>query len=274
MTYKRDPKVTFTEMCIYIDKNIYKENFDADKCYQYMYHIFYTLAVKNRYFKKESDYDEFALYAATRLFLRYQKRNLNVIKSVLNYVNTIIYPAKVDYQSQAFNQVFNPVDDEETTQHLQESLHNKAASQNDNLMRVEFEYYLKKIPNTVKEFLHRSPYENNKSIIHNIYISCLLSILNSVTMSNQNIKRVRNKISRRLPVGTLLDSIYKEERKDYIILYNLDKSMYNYISTVTKQLFKLIQKDLRYIIGSYEFSESVIQSILFSPLEIENTSCD
>ena len=267
MTYKRNPNVSFTEMCIYIDEHIYQDNFDAEKCYQYMYHIFYTLAVKGRFFNSAKDYDEYALYGATRLFLRYQKRNLNVIKSVLNYVKRILYPTKVEYQAQTFNQVFKQDVEEDVAKSLQDNMTTKAISQNDDMMRVEFEYYLKKIPQTIKEFLKQIPYANDKVLMHNIYISCLLSVLNSFTMSNENKRRIKNKQQRGLSVDNLLESIYHEERKDSTILYNLDNKLYNYISTLVNKIYSIIREDLVYLIGSYEPSDAVIQSILASPIE-------
>lgn len=267
--YKRDPKVSFTDMCIYIDNNIYQENFDSDKCYQYMYHIFYTLAVKGRFFNSAKDYDEYALYGATRLFLRYQKRNLNVIKSVLNYVKRILYPTKVEYQAQTFNQVFKQDVEEEVTKNLQDEMGNVAISQNDGMMRTEFEYYLREIPNTIKEFLKGIPYANDKVMMHNIYLSCLLSVLNSFTMSNENIRRLKNKQNRNLPVDNLLESIYREEKQNAIILFNLDISMYNYISTLVSKIYSIIRKDLVYLVGSYEPSDAIIKSILASPNEVK-----
>ena len=267
MTYKKDPNVSFTDMCIYIDNHIYDENCDFEKCYEYMYHIFYILAVKDRFFNSAKDYDEYALYGATRLFLRYQKKQLNIIKSVLNYVKRILYPTKVEYQSQTFNQNFKQDVEEDVVKNLQESMHASAASQNDSLMRTEFQYYLEKIPRTIRASIKDIPYSSDKGMMHNIYISCLLSILNSITMSNENRRRIQNKLDRNLPVDNLMESIYRDERQDSTILYNLDKSMYNYISTLVKRILSSIRKDLVYILGSYEPSDAIIQSILSSPLD-------
>ena len=232
-----------------------------------MYHIFYTLAVKGRFFNTAKDYDEYALYGATRLFLRYQKKNLNVIKSVLNYVKRILYPTKVEYQAQTFNQVFKQDVEEDVAKNLQDELHTMAASQNDEIMRTEFEYYLRAIPNTIKNFLLQLPYSNDKATTHNIYMSCLLSVLNSFTMNSENLRRLNNKQKRGLPIDNLVESIYKDERKNCTILYNLDESMYNYISTLVNKIYSLIRKDLVYLIGSYEPSDAIIQSILSSPID-------
>ena len=61
--------------------------------------------------------------------------------------------------------------------------------------------------------------------------------------------------------------IYREESRDNIVVYHLDKSMENYIATLVNKIRKEVVKDLRYIIGSYEPSEQVIKDILISPLE-------
>lgn len=267
MTYPREHGVTFTEMCIYIDDNIYKEDADEEKCFKYIYHIFYTLATKYRFFNTEKDYDEYALYAAARLFMRYHKKDLKVIKSVLNYVKTVLYPIKVEYQAQTFNQVFKQDVEEEVAKNLQASLTSQAYSQNDSLMRTDFSEYINQIPRTIKEHLKNSPYYNDKIVIKNIYISCLLTILNRVTLDSENLIRLEQKYERKLPADELLESIYDKQRDNKVILYHIDASMSNYIDTLVKQIYKIISKDLVYIISSFQPSEDIIQSILFSPVD-------
>lgn len=262
MTYKRD-NLTFTQMCIYIDDNIYKEDCDYNRCYQYMYHVVYILAVRQRFFNSAKDYDEFALYTATRLFLRYTKKSLKHIKSVLNYVKKILYPSKVTYQSQAFTQVFKQ--DEEITKNLEESFRTSAISQNDNLMRVEFRYYLEKISTTIKEFLTEIPYYSDPVMWRNIYISCLLSVSSALTLNSYNRNRLSKREKSRLPSDDFIENVYKEEKKSSTVLYNLDKSMYNYINTIVNRIFDRIRRELRELIGSYEPSDAIIQSILMNP---------
>ena len=61
MIYQKPKDVTYTEMCMYIDDNVYKDNFDERLVYEYIYHIVYMLAKKAQYFKKNSYYDDFAI---------------------------------------------------------------------------------------------------------------------------------------------------------------------------------------------------------------------
>lgn len=267
MTFPRESGVTFTDMCIYIDNNIYDPSYDEERCYKYMYHIFYTLATKNRFFNCERDYDEYALYGASRLLLRYKKKNLAIIKSVLNYVKSILYPTKVEYQAQTFNHVFKQDVEEEVALQLRDQLTFAAITQNDNLMRTEFNYYLYNIPKTILEFIKKSPYCDNKLMLHNIYISCLLSVVNAITLNNENKKRVENRLKRSAAVDMLLETVYYNERKDPVVLYNVDDSMYNYIYTLVNRIFHIISSDLIYIIGSYEPTGAIIQSILSSSIE-------
>lgn len=51
------------------------------------------------------------------------------------------------------------------------------------------------------------------------------------------------------------------------MLYHLDDSMYNYVSTIVNRLKSLIVKDLRDLIGSNEPSDAVIQSIISGQAE-------
>ena len=70
MMYTKPRDVSYTEMCIYIDEHIYSESYDENLIFEYLYHITLMLAKKNNYFNKLSDYDNFAIYGATHLFMR------------------------------------------------------------------------------------------------------------------------------------------------------------------------------------------------------------
>lgn len=275
MTYKKPSSVSYTEMAIYVDENIYKPDCDGQKCFEYLYHLFYMLAVKSKFFIHSKDYDEYALYGATQVYLRYQngrkteqgKKALADIKSCLNYIKRILYPLKINYQKSTFAQRFTEEAEEGVVEGLNSELFRKASLSNQDMMRVEFDYYLKKIVLTVKHYLKELPYASDRAMMHNLYLSCLLTITKSMTMSNKNIKRLQTREDRSLPVMDLLDQIYKEESKDDIVLYHLESTMGNYVATLVARIKKGIARDLRELIGSYEPSDQVIQSILASPLE-------
>ena len=83
MTYNRPDKVylppeydnkaknIYTRMALYFDLFIYSDKRDDTLLYQYLYHIIYMLACRKKYFVSWEDYDNFALYMATKVYMRY-----------------------------------------------------------------------------------------------------------------------------------------------------------------------------------------------------------
>ena len=273
MTYKMPKGQRYTDLCIYIDSEIKKPDCDEKKCFEYMYHLFYILAVKGRMFLTSSDYDNYALYGATQLFLRYRKEKepgskLKPIKSCLNYIKRILYPLKVNYQKSNFFQVFK----EEALNGsapigIADSQKTLAGNINNNLVQTEYKYCLTQIASTIKLVLKGSPYIKDKAAMHNLYISCLLTLLKSITISNKNLLRIKNKKEKSLITDAFIDKIYEEESKDEVVIYHLDPTMGNYIDTLVKRCKKEIAKDLNYIIDSYKLPDDTIKEMLMQPLE-------
>ena len=70
MTYTRPKDVTITAMCIYIDDHIYNGDYNEELVFEYLYHIVYSLSCKDKFFSRFEDYDAFALFCATKIFMR------------------------------------------------------------------------------------------------------------------------------------------------------------------------------------------------------------
>lgn len=269
-------KIKYTDACIYIDNHIYQDNDPEvqEKCFEYLWHLYYILAVKQKMFNNGKDYDEYALYSATQLYLRYKKekdpnykRKLKPIKSCLNYIKRTLYPFRVNYQKMTFQEEFREGSLGEVPTQIQDDRVELIRRSNNDLLNVEYTQYLNNICSSIKQVLNSSPYKKDKRMMHNLYVSCLLTILKTITISNKNIARIKNKEDRVLPVENLVDQIYAEESKDNIVIWHLDKAYSNYIATLVNKIKKEIAKDLRYIIGSFEPPDSLIKDLLISPLE-------
>ena len=70
MTFTKPKDVSYTDMCRYIDDNIYTDNFDESLVYEYLYHIIFMLGKQAALFDKHMYYDYFALFGATRVYFR------------------------------------------------------------------------------------------------------------------------------------------------------------------------------------------------------------
>ena len=79
-----------------------------DKAFTYMYLLAYMLASKAKYFKNLNDYDGFAYSLAFSTYSRYMDPNKKKIKSVLNYMKSIMYFRKLTYDRETFCEVINP----------------------------------------------------------------------------------------------------------------------------------------------------------------------
>lgn len=260
------------DLCIWVDENAYKEDVDKEKLYDSLYRIVSVLAIKHKLLPNWEDYQPFSLYAASRLYLRLTNpkqfkvnkdgKKMKKIKSILNFIKKTMHPMIVDFQNQTFEQNFVPGLHGDTVETIRYRTIQKARDQFSSWLRVDFEYYLDKICTTIKEFLNKSPYVSNRLEYNNIYKSCLLTLLNQVTLSNENKDRLHKRMQKGFKTDDFINSIYKEELKDSVILYHLNSSMYNYIATVVNVIRKLIVNDLKMLIGDNEPTESVIKSIM------------
>lgn len=72
-----------------------------------MYIIAYMLASKKKYFTNIDDYDGYAQYLAFSTYTRMTNADKNQIKSVLNYMKSIMRFRKIGYQKETFSEVID-----------------------------------------------------------------------------------------------------------------------------------------------------------------------
>lgn len=277
MAYYRKPSdVSYTQMCIWIDEHVYSDDCDDEKLFEYLYHITNMLAYKRRFFEKSAYYDDYAIYAATRIFMRLKdKRQFNCdengksltkVKSVLNYAKKVLYPTKVAFESDNYAQ--NYVQLPENASMYDAGFHSALISSVDGLKIADFSAYLGDVVSTIKSFVYKLPH-SKKSEIQNIYLSCLLSMLNSVVLDNKNkAKYLELKCSGRLKPEHI-DKLYKSERQDCVILYHLDLSMKSYITVIVNELRHLLANDLSGILNTSVQSEANMKSLLISSINMD-----
>ena len=268
------------DLCIYVDQNAYNENVDKEKLFDALYNIVYALAMKQKLFQRWEDYEPFALDCSVKLYQRLinpkqflpddHPKKMKKIKSILNFIKRILYPLKVDYQKEAFGQQFIPELHEDSVQKIREKLVTQCRNQSKPLLRVDFEYYLKKMSNTIHQFLKTTPYANDSVMLHNLYLSCLMTLTNQITLSNYNKKRYQTRLERGYNLEDFINKVYIEEQMDSVVTFHLDPNMYNYVAVLVNRIKSLIIKDMRDLIGDSEPSDSVIQSIMSSSMEEYN----
>ena len=255
MLYKKPP-IKYTEMAIYIDNHIYTDDCDDDKVFLYLYHLSLMLAYKNKLFRRPEYYEDFALTFAEDMFFRLKNPKQETVKengtpkmykltSILNYMKSVLYGRKVAFEQQKYSQSFSINQKlEEDIKVTQFDVVNQINYYRQDFNRVELEVCLENICKTIKAFLEKIPYYKNKKEWENIYISCLLTILNGFVKTNIKNKNLNN------------DST--------VILYNLDTTMKDYITVLYRQIKTMLGETLR--LSSYD-SYVDEKDLIFSTLE-------
>ena len=174
------------------------------------------LAAKHKYFSSIRDYEEFASLLAYSTYSRMIDPNKSQIKSVLNYMKSIMSFRKMTFNTQKRQKIIDPNFDLnwDPVSYVE---HNKDIYINNN-REVLFEGVVdifKRIPNYVEKNIPKV-YKSDKIEYKNIYISSLLSLINKVTLP----LKYEEKLSAKLDTIVKFDEarFYKKHLDDNIIL--------------------------------------------------------
>lgn len=257
-------------MAIWIDNHYHEESCDDVKLYEYLYHLLQMIAYQHGYFKSADQYDDYALQGASKLFLRLKDKRqfgdqpvLKPIKSILNYIKTISYPYKVDFEQTSY------VETSQETLILHSdtaSLSNYIAEESDIFDKIDFQQSLDSTDSIIKDYLKKIPYRKNTAEFKNIYISCILTLLNSITVTAEHLNKINNQLN---ILDSTLTRLYRKSKYDDPILYHLPNYMSNYIKVLVREIEHAIAKELSTVTNSYISSETSIKNLIASTLEDE-----
>ena len=260
--WKKDPKLKYTDLCIYIDENIPKiaepgaypeiEN----KVYNYLWLLVKALAIKKCMFNHFDDYDGYATHAANRLFFAIRKNYQNQgkkikgklirpIKSCLNYTKALLYPMKVEYQNENFREIINEefVSKKFDTFMFKEKLKADALESQGatEKLKVYLNSSFKNIDVLIDKVLKRSLFGKTPDMYKKLKISILLNTLNSL--------KVKKKLDSELPT---------------IILWKLPKSMSGYVRVLLKEFYTEIKLEIMDCSRMVQLDDSILENLLRS----------
>lgn len=242
--FKKPKDVRFVDMAIWIDEHIYDEDCDMDKAFTYMYLLAYMLASKAKYFKNINDYDGFAYFLAYSTYSRYKDTSKRPIKSVLNYMKSIMYFRKLTYDRETFCEVINPEYNTnwDEDKYKNEQIYSLESNNRTNILQSHIEEIFSDIPKIVYSNI---PNVYNKIIKKNIYKSVMLSLISSYTLPQENQLKLQEKVNEKVTFDET--SFYKKHLTKEIILWHLSPTMESVIQLViNKTNNKIIEliKDL------------------------------
>lgn len=244
------PNVRYVDMCIYIDEHSHTEDCDSSKIYEYLFHIISMLTIKRNYFDSSSDIDDFSLYAASRYYMRIYDEKLDKVNSILNFIRKTLHAMRYDYNKTYKYETEKPFGEELISIDM-DSFRCFIDNKTDHIGKQEFSLYIEDICSSIRKIATNTPYKNDASMTSSIYISCLLSFLNSITLSNNDLKRLRGFKRPSSLTDKLLEEVYMKERYDATILYHLPDYMHNYITFLTTKVRHQITRELSQSLQTY-----------------------
>lgn len=262
MTYQKPAHITYTQMCIWIDEHAYTENCCTDTLYQYLYHLSVMIARKKGFFNTAELLDHFGLFSATRLFLRLRNpkqyategKSLKKIKSILNYIKTVSYPYKIDFENDL---AFHEEEEIIYTQGI-----DLADYIIDQASLFDQQYYILSpnfINDVITTYLKKLPIKKDSAEWLNIYLSCSLSFLNSITFTHYQEKKFQNYKKNKLLVS---EKFFKKLKYTKPILFHLPDTFNNYITILVNELKHVLASELSYYQDYYISSESIIKHLI------------
>lgn len=264
-------------MAIAIDDMAYSDDCNDELLFEYLYHLSMMLAAKACYFKSAKHYDDFAIFMASSAYFRLRnpkqyaldangQPKMTKLKSILNYLKVILYPRKVAFEQQNYAQTEITLNEDENVMYVGHTFANKISDSVDDLMKVEFRSCLGDCCNSIKEFLKSIPYKYKSAEWYNIYFSCLLSFLNSITLSKAEELRLRSAKYRINDHSLLLESYNKQQYEDFVILFHLDNCMKDYIRILVIQIKHIIAKDLSELLHTEIDTSSMSYPMILSEI--------
>lgn len=146
------------------------------------------------------------MYAAGEMFMTMRKKLINQgkvvrgkvvepVKSCLNFIKSVLYPLKVNFEKRNFTEVMNPeIDPRFDANKFQENLRSQVRQQYDTNLERDLKDIINDLPKKIYKMLkNESPFRNDKVMLKRIYISCMLSFVNKLTLCNKDRKKIREK---------------------------------------------------------------------------------
>lgn len=254
MVFEKPKDMKYTDLCIYIDKNAYSKDCNDELLYEYIWLLVDMLSRKRKYFLDKQVHEQFCFYASNYIYFRIKKPKLKngktqedaMIKSILNYLKKSLGCLRIKYSKTITKQ--EQVDEiEESTLCSQDRVDFVVKQSLERANRVDFSLCLGDVCKTIKRFVDKTPYGKTAQG-RNLYISCLMSMLNMTTLRASSREFLAKERKRVRVTDSMVNELYKREREDFVILYHLDDSLKDYVRVLTLMAYNIVKEDLSRIL--------------------------
>lgn len=246
MLFDRIEDLKIVDMCKYVDENVYRDDLtenDKNLIFKYLYFIVYSISKAHKILYYESDYDNFAIYLAEWLYFRLvnNEQNLPPIKSVKNYVDTVLLKRKIRWQlSEKYNTVFDGYLTEDDNKNktfdvnaYMSKLRDEVDSTNTVILSNDVKKEIKDLPTLIDKVVEKTAYTLDEQVKHNLSISIMLTFINSLNKKND------------------------------VICWHLDSAMFkDYVLLLLRRVKRAFVENVNYLKTKNEVCEDIVCSML------------
>lgn len=273
--FVRPTDMKITDMCKFVDEHfeelVKNPNRELeDTIVKYLFFIIESLAKTARYFNNNEDYEDFSLFLTSEMFLIMRKRlehkgeitsngkEIVPIKSCLNYIRLILYPYKVQYQQSNYSDVLHDVNIADP-QALQETMRENIRQQYRTDLTETIADLLESLPQKIYYMLeHQCPYRTDPTMLKRIYISCILTFNENITLKKK--VEITEDDSADRSAKKITDAFSRN--KQSVILWHLPEHMENYIAFLVYKIKRIISNELHLWRNASDLSDEVVDSIM------------
>lgn len=246
MLFDRIEDLKIVDMCKYVDENVYRDDLtenDKNLIFKYLYFIVYSISKAHKILYYESDYDNFAMYLAEWLYFRLvnNEQNLPPIKSVKNYIDTVLLKRKIRWQlSEKYNTVFDDYLTEDDNKNktfdvnaYMSKLRDEVDSTNTVILSNDVKKEIKDLPALIDKVVEKTAYTLDEQVKHNLSISIMLTFINSLNKKND------------------------------VICWHLDSAMFkDYVLLLLRRVKREFVENVNYLKTKNEVCEDIVCSML------------
>lgn len=252
MTFKKRTDVTLTEMAKWVDKNMLLTDYDVNTMIEFLYHLVFT---KSQQCKIVTDYetcDDFSLFCVSKLLTRINNKKDNSLKSIVNYINTVIFPWHNEYiklfctGSSEFEIADFDICD--FSDYLID-----AASEHD---YNAYSFYCFKVSDVVQQHLRKIPRKKKDSEWSNICVSCLLTLKDRIYTAVQLLSETDEDDPKQM------SKTIRRLKTKPPILFHIDESMSSYVSVLVNELVHAIAAELSYSTSSKVLPSTCLKNLV------------
>lgn len=274
MLFKRPKDLQIVDMCQIVDKLIRQDTLndnEKDDIIRYLYFIIYSMSKNRNYFYNSNDCDDFSIYLAEQLYYRFTNKNKEQVISCRNYIDGILYGRILNWQqSDKFNELLEDgnsdtkynlgryIDVQAYKEQIREEI---GASDRDRLSKLVIDV-INDMPNLIKNISNHTQFKLDKDVSNKLYISCLLSLINGITLNIKLEEKIKDKSENGSIKGNYIIRNRLKNLEDSIILWHLSDDFIDIVKVLINRIRIMFIASVEKAIKEVEITPDMLDAMI------------